>query len=122
MSNKLVRRIDTVFLPVRDLDAAIDWYTCVIGLTLRWRVDGYACLDVGETPLTLYEKKGCTADGDHPLFNLYSDQIDLIYAKLQGAGATVGEMESHDGLRHFRFRDPDGNPLEVCWWDETKSD
>lgn len=120
MSDKLIRRIDTVFLPVSDLDSAIVWYTGVLRLGLRWRVEGYACLNIGETPLTIYEKKDHAPGHDHPLFNFYSDQIESIYSKLQEAGVELNEMETHGGLKHFRFRDPDGNPLEICWWDEKK--
>ncbi len=122
MSDKLVKRIDTVFLPVRDLDDAIDWYTGVLGLTMRWKAEGYVCLNIGETPLTIFEKKDHAPGDDHPLFNFYSDQIDAVYKRLHAAEADLGAMETHGGLRHFRFRDPDGNPLEVCWWDENAND
>lgn len=119
MPDKLVARIDTVFLPVSDLDNAIAWYTSVLGLTLRWKVEGYACLNIGETPLTVYESKDRTPPMDsHPLLNFYSSQIDKLLGRLREAHAVTGEMETHGGLRHFRFLDPDGNPLEVCWWEE----
>jgi catechol 2,3-dioxygenase-like lactoylglutathione lyase family enzyme len=51
----LFKRIDTVFLHVKQFDQAIEWYVQKLGFTLRWRHDegGYAALNIGETPLTL---------------------------------------------------------------------
>jgi catechol 2,3-dioxygenase-like lactoylglutathione lyase family enzyme len=51
----IFKRIDTVFLKVKDFDRAIDWYSNILGFTVRWKDEegGYAALNIGETALTL---------------------------------------------------------------------
>ncbi len=116
----MFRRIDTVFLRVRNLEKAIDWYTRELGLTLRWKQPGLACLNLGETPLTLME----VAEGFVPVteapFNFYAPDIEAAHRRLKEAGAVVDdEITDEPGVRWFSFTDPDGNRLEVCWWPES---
>lgn len=47
-NEKLVERIDAVFLPVRDLGKAVDWYTDIFGLEVRWQNQRFAGLLVGK--------------------------------------------------------------------------
>ena len=72
----MFRRIDTVFVRVRNLDEAVAWYTQHLGLEVRWRHPGVACLNLGETPLTLLE----TGEAFHPVeeapFNFYAPDIE----------------------------------------------
>ncbi|MBO2518606.1 MULTISPECIES: VOC family protein [Limnochorda] len=115
----MFRRIDTVFVRVRNLDEAVAWYTQHLGLEVRWRHPGVACLNLGETPLTLLE----AGEAFHPVeeapFNFYAPDIEAAYARLRAAGVPVDEQITDDGgVRWFGFRDPDGNRLEVCWWPE----
>jgi len=113
------KRIDTVFFPVRNLDAAIGWYSKHLGLTLRWKAEGYACFDLAETPLTLVEKGSAFTPVTDASFNFYAADIDSVYATLKAAGITVDdEIAAPPGVRFFGFHDLDGNRLEVCWWPE----
>jgi catechol 2,3-dioxygenase-like lactoylglutathione lyase family enzyme len=48
-------RVDTLFIPVTDLEKAVEWYTQTLEFKLNWRndEDGYACVDGGVLPITL---------------------------------------------------------------------
>lgn len=106
-----------MFLPVQNLDRAIEWYGATLGFDLRWRSGNYAALNVSETPLTLYQP-----DDFRPTetagFNFYATDVEAAHKKLRDAGCEVGGIQEGGGVRFFRFKDPDGNALEVCWFEE----
>ncbi len=128
MNLPLFTRVDTVFLPVRDLESAVDWYQRTLGLELLWQVEGAACLRLDQTPLTLLQHgfpgHSEAPDGhvfrpvDQVVFNLFVHDIEAAHRLLADAGAQVGDLEDHGEVRDFTFRDPDGNCLGVCWWPE----
>lgn len=97
----------------------MDWYVQELGLSLRWKVEGYACLNLAETPLTLVERGDEFTPVTQATFNFYAADIDAAYNQLKAAGIEVDpEIASPPGVRFFGFKDPDGNRLEVCWWPE----
>ena len=69
---ELIKRIDTVFVEVSDLDYSIKWYSKILGLTLRWNRNGYAAFTVGETTLTLVQSAVVTP-AKHSPFNFFSE-------------------------------------------------
>lgn len=108
-------RIDTVFLPVRDLDRAIAWYTETLGFSLRWKSGNYAALNVAETALTLYQPEGeFRPAAGHAPFNFYVLDPDAAHARLQQCGAKVEAGSRQADFAYFDFADPDGNVLGVC--------
>lgn len=113
----MLKRIDTVFLPVSSLDRSIPWYTETLQLTLRWRVQGYAAFRVGETAMTLVEVPQVEPAGHMP-FNFYADDIRAVRSRLAGLGVAVSELRDHGDLLEFEFTDPDGNKLGFCWFAE----
>nr|MBO2471919.1 hypothetical protein [Bacillota bacterium] len=116
---RMFRRIDTVFLRVRNLDDAVAWYTEKLGLALKWRQPGLACLGLGETPLTLLEAADEFVPAEEPPFNFYAADIEEARRRLRDAGVEVDEEIQSDGtVRWFGFADLDGNRLEVCSWPE----
>ena len=128
MPGRLFKRIDTVFLPVRDLDQAIAWYSAHLGLGLLWKGEGVAALKVGETPLSLVQHrfpglKEPPQDFEfRPVtevpFNFFTGDIQKAHAALQAAGIDVSEIVDQGRITDFQFKDPDGNLLGVCWWPE----
>ncbi|NMO14388.1 VOC family protein [Pyxidicoccus fallax] len=119
MTEPLFKRVDTVFIPVRDLKDAIGWYTWALGFTLRWQSGNYAALNAGETAVTLHQPEGEHRPfGDHAPLNFYASDIEAAHRKLKEAGATVESIQTMPGIRFFDFKDPDGNRLGVCWFPE----
>lgn len=113
----MLKRIDTVFLPVSNLDSAIAWYTSTLGLSLRWKVQGYAALNVGETAFTLVEVAE-VRPAQHQPFNFYAGDIRAARERLAGAGVSVSELRDHGNMLEFEFKDPDGNALGIVWLEE----
>ncbi|WP_084028915.1 VOC family protein [Bacillus sp. J33] len=119
---KMFKRIDTVFLPVRDFNKAIDWYTTVLGFPARWRDDqgGYAALEAGETPLTLVrtpEEIPANKDSHMP-FNFYADDIEQAYRHLIQHEVKTGPIQDDGTVKWFDFEDLEGNKLGVCHFKE----
>ena len=129
MTETLFKRIDTVFLPVRNLEKSIAWYIETLGVSLLWHVPGVGSLKIGETPLTLlqgsYPGREEALDPDsefQPIvevpFNLYANDIEHAHRVLLEKGVDVGAILDQGDVKEFQFRDPDGNCLGVCWWQE----
>lgn len=115
----LFKRIDTVFLPVRNLDAAIDWYTKTLGLTLRWKSGNYAAMNAGETAFTLFQPEGeFQPFAGHMPFNFYVTDPEEAHKRLAAAGAQVQLINRETGFAWFDWSDPDGNQLGICWFPE----
>jgi catechol 2,3-dioxygenase-like lactoylglutathione lyase family enzyme len=107
-----------LFIHVRDLGKAVDWYTQTLGFDLNWRNDegGYACIDGRVLPITLVkvqEEDEFIPSGRAP-FNFYALDIDEVYRNLKDKGIEMGDIENLYNTRWFWFKDPDGNRLEVC--------
>lgn len=113
----IFKRIDTVFLQVTDFEKAIDWYCTVLGFSVRWKDEknGYAALNIGETPLTLVRgtNKTIRKENTHIPFNFYTSNIQTAYKHLVEHGVKVDEI-NEDNVEWFEFEDIDGNRLGVC--------
>lgn len=110
---KLVERIDAVFLPVRDLEKAVEWYTETFGLEVRWRNQRFAGLVVGNNVgFHLVEVKDYIANQNYCPFNFAATDLESVRAKLEERGVRMtGYREGEP--RRFDFFDPDGNILTI---------
>ncbi len=103
-------------LRVRNLDAALRFYTDVMGLTCSRRSGGHAWLGLGTTGHCLYlmEEGGPTLH--HLAFALRPGQkVDLVADALSAAGISVSRGPS-EPVQHgetIRFCDPDGQAIEL---------
>lgn len=122
-------RIDSVFLPVQDVEKAVNWYTKNLGVELAWKYPAVASFRLGETPLTLvgyeypgYEKKPKKEFQFQPVtspkFNLYAPDIEAAHKDLRQRGIEVTDINNHGGVIDFMFKDLDGNVIAVVWWPE----
>ena len=107
--------LDHVYYWIRDMDAAVAFYTEVVGLALvRRESDGWAELEAPPIRLALHG----TDDAERPgsgtvVFRV--DDLDEARWSLEQRGASfeanVGEVEGF--ARFATFRDPDGNPIQI---------
>ena len=111
-------RVDTIFIPVRDLGKSVEWYTKTMEFSLNWRNDegGYACIDGGVLPITLAQ---IPQDRDFTPFtnapcNFFVRDVEEAHRSLKDKGVEVGEVDKLYEVQWFWLRDPDGNRLEVC--------
>ncbi|GFN32311.1 VOC family protein [Paenibacillus xylaniclasticus] len=110
---KLVERIDAVFLPVRDLRKAIDWYTEVFGFEVRWENQRFAGLNVGNNVgFHLVEVKDYIVNQNYCPFNFAARDLDAVRAKLEESGVRMTGYREGEPKR-FDFFDLDGNILTI---------
>lgn len=116
----LFKRIDTVFLNVKDFEGAIKWYSEVLGFTVRWVQEegGYAALEIGETPLTLVRATEEFKPVEEAFFNFFVPDLNDAYKHLKSYDVEVSEIEDYGDVKVFNFKDPDGNALSVCHFAE----
>lgn len=119
----LFDRVDSVFMPVRNLDRAVNWYCQKLGLRLLHHWDQGADLEVGtgQTLLTLLkdlEMRPQVLPDDTmemPHFHFQSTAIQRTHRLLSNRGVQVTGLKEYDLVWCFHFRDPDGNLLGVCY-------
>lgn len=116
-------RIDTVFVPVRDVAAATGWYRRVLGWELAWSNESAACFRAEGTPLTLlrYGYPGRAPEErfvplEQVCFNFYTEHLGLLHGWLERAGVRVEPICDYGPMQDFRFYDPDGNVLCAVSW------
>lgn len=111
-------RVDTLFIPVKDLGKSVEWYTQTLEFGLNWRNDegGYACIDGGLLPITLAQ---ISQDKEFIPFinapcNFFVQNVEEVHKSLKDKGVEVSEIDKLYEVQWFWFVDPDGNRLEVC--------
>ncbi len=122
-------RVDTVFLPVKDLKKAVKWYQDNFNLEVAWQTDVSASFRLSETPLTLlqYEYPGLSSEPKNFKFipstgipfNLYVANIQVAYNTLKSKKVDVTEIVDHGTIKDFIVTDLDGNKFGVVYWPET---
>jgi predicted enzyme related to lactoylglutathione lyase len=127
MSHLVKNRIDGVFVPVRDVAKAGDWYRGLLGLPADESQHDYPshlCVIAmeGDCGLVLDEMPmwgGDQPDGPPtyrtPAFMFATDDIYAAHAQVRDYGAEVVTDVNEIGKDGwFTFRDLDGNLLMVC--------
>jgi lactoylglutathione lyase len=132
------KSVDHIVFNVKDLDAAVRFYTEIIGMRVVMRFEDrrMAFLSFGDRlgDIRLFEVGG-TAEPDrqHHGFNHLAIEpegglpaLDQLHRRLIDENVTIDLVEGHAGGRHksVYFFDPDGNRLEFysenpSWRQET---
>ncbi len=104
-----------VSLNVRDVPAALDFYTRVLGLTQRsdrpdFSFDG-AWLDAGGQQIHLIDADVPPPFGQH--FALAVSDLDAVVAELRGQGVAVTDPVPVGTGRQSFLDDPAGNRVEL---------
>jgi catechol 2,3-dioxygenase-like lactoylglutathione lyase family enzyme len=118
-------RVDTVFIPVRDVDRAREWYEAFLGWPCVWSTDSIAAFrsDAGGTCVTLLRHAYPGMEEAEPrtpfvpqgvCFNLFAQEIEAAHEALRARDVPVGPLMDHGGgVMEFLVTDPDGNSLSV---------
>jgi len=120
----LFERIDSIFVPVTDVNASAAWYKNRLQLKpLPSEESGLASFQVceGKTKLTLVKTKHFQPiryiDEKHkaPYYNLHTLHFERTCAQLREAGVPVSDMMENEYIYYCELTDPDGNWLGVCY-------
>ncbi|GIO22046.1 VOC family protein [Oceanobacillus sp. J11TS1] len=113
--NPLVKKIDTVFIQVSNLENSLDWYKQIFNLEIDFKEDYYLVLKIGETPLTLIQTENITTNKlNHAILYFYSKNIEGIFDIIKNNTEHYTEIKFEDGVHFFEFKDNNGNPLGIC--------
>lgn len=99
---------------VSNVDAALQYYTEVLGFTLDFRYNDLAGVAYG--PVLIYlsgpGQDNRRAEGEGSIY-IFGDEMDQYYQQIiaKGALVTVTIDNRGYGMRDFGIRDPDGNNL-----------
>ncbi|MYL34041.1 hypothetical protein GLW05_10565 [Pontibacillus yanchengensis] len=115
----LFTRVDTIVVGVTDLEEATAWYKDVLEFEVLYQTKEYVVLQVGEgqTPITIEEidLAEVSTTSTYPI--LFANEIDAVHKTLQQRDVGVTPIENDGTNIFFSFRDPDGNKIEVCYFE-----
>jgi catechol 2,3-dioxygenase-like lactoylglutathione lyase family enzyme len=121
-----VTRLDHLVLTVADLEATVDFYTLVLGMTVRAFAGGRLALRFGDQKINLHEaghelapRARVPVPGsadlcfvvEQPLAEWLAHLDELGVAVIEGPVARSGALGP---MTSVYFRDPDGNLVEIA--------
>jgi len=105
-------------LPVRDIDAAVDYYVGRLGFTLVFKISGkpgYAVVRRDEVELHLqWHDPGEWQRTERPMLRFLVADVDALFRELEPRGVFHGQTALRATpwhTREFAFYDPDSNGL-----------
>jgi catechol 2,3-dioxygenase-like lactoylglutathione lyase family enzyme len=105
-----IQRIGNVFYYAPDMDAAVNFYTNVLGFPLKLRDgDHWAAFDVAGVTLAI--EGGAPGGSGGATVSLRVEGLDAVVGDLRAKGATVSDVESGPHERRAALQDPAGNTL-----------
>ncbi|WP_431811055.1 VOC family protein [Lysinibacillus sp. FW12] len=121
-ASPLTKKVNNVFIHVRDLHQSAEWYSQLLGLPYYQEkvVSPVYNLPVtSETGITLddhtFDPGFKLQPSKHVLFNFYTNNIDDAYQYIKDKGIPiVREIERFDDFAYFNIQDLDGNILMIC--------
>lgn len=117
-SSPISSRIGQVFIPVRDVAIAADWYARLLGVEPGDIAHHGTICDIpteGEVRLALDGNRPDFATDGPPRFFWWADDLDDVRRHLESIHASdIGEITDIGSVAFLQFRDPDGTPLMVC--------
>ena len=117
MSSPIENKIGCVFIPVSDMERAIEWYSRILGTPARTTSHEGRIYDVpmtGDTGLILDGHKAVT-NSSQPICFFWTGDIRRARDFLRNEGVSFEhDVEDIGSVSTLSFRDPDGNLLMVC--------
>jgi catechol 2,3-dioxygenase-like lactoylglutathione lyase family enzyme len=115
MKSPILNQIGTVFIPVKDIEKARDWYCDLLGMEAEGDIQfGHLyVLPMKGTGIVLDSK--IYAENNQfktPMFHFNTLNIEEAYAFMKNKGIHVVTDIEHG--HYFHFKDPDGNLLMIC--------
>ncbi len=110
-------RIDAVFIPVRDMDRAIDWYSALLDLPRMSATHEGLIYDLplpGETGIMLdghAHARGAVIDRRVPLVMFQANEFGPIREFAEIHGSMITEPEDIGSATVLYLDDPDGNRI-----------
>ena len=111
----MITGLNHLTLAVSDLDRSINFYSELLGFSIRMRGPSSAYLEAGTLWLALVfdsqVRRGPLPEYSHAAFSIAAADLPLLAQRLTNAG--VACWQESDGPDSFYFVDPDGHKLEL---------
>lgn len=118
MTSPIQRIVGQVFIPVRDMPSAVEWYAALLGFEPGEASHHGTIYDVpteGGTRLALDANRPDFDGSGPPRFFWWTQDMDDTVRHLRHLGVTItSDVEDIGSVLYVQFDDPDGNPLMVC--------
>ena len=109
-----VTGIATVWLPVSDMSAAIDFYNGTLGLTVKQQEEEWSELELDGVTIGLNKRESPSGDGGAVAAFTVQGELEAAIEELGGKGVQfVDGISEHPWGRIAPFKDPDGNDLQL---------
>lgn len=118
--------LDHLVVTVSDVDAAVDFYTRVLGLEARYRDAERVDLVLGDMALRLHQRNTpIDPEADHPT----PGSLDMCFRSILPLDEVKSHLEAlqipieqgplprqgaNGAILSLYLRDPDGNLIEIC--------
>jgi catechol 2,3-dioxygenase-like lactoylglutathione lyase family enzyme len=115
MNSPIMNQIGTVFIPVRNIEKARDWYCDILGLKVEGEIQfGHLFVIPMEGTDIVLDSKIYAQDKvfTTPAFHFNTENIQEAYRFMREKGVHLISDIQHN--HYFNFKDPDGNLLMVC--------
>lgn len=114
MTTPIANEIGAIFVPVRDIAAARDWYCRLVGVAPAGEIlfGHLFVVPMQEGSGLVLDAKNAAPHTGKPLFHFNSSDLAAAREHVLSIGA-ADVSEIVDGA-FFTFKDPDGNPLMVA--------
>lgn len=115
MKSPILNQIGAVFIPVKDIEKARDWYCDILGIEPSGEIQfGHIyVLPMAGTGVVL-DSKIYSKDKTFqtPMFHFNTENIEEAYSFMKNKGVNIVSEIEHGHF--FTFKDPDGNLLMIC--------
>ena len=124
MTKPLLKGMEGVFIPVKDLELSAKWYEEILGFKLIYIEEEAAVMKISEQSQTVVclvktikhqpMKFPENQFGVVKYYNFIPDDIEEAHRTLLTKNVKVNQISGEGTTKFFTFYDPDGNPLGVC--------
>ncbi|MBT2688974.1 VOC family protein [Bacillus sp. ISL-47] len=119
MKSPVKNQVGAIFIHVKDMNRAIDFYSQLLGHPKKETAHEGMIYDLpvsGGSGIILDANKGVVAKQDaKPLFFFDTNDIYQSYDYVKSLNAEIfSEIEEHGDISFFNFRDSEGNLLMIC--------
>ncbi|RUT00179.1 glyoxalase [Dulcicalothrix desertica PCC 7102] len=103
-----------VMLMVKDVPAAVKFYSEGLGLTVKVSTPGWAEIDAGGTTIAFHGAESDAETGDSPILSFNVDDIHQVIATLENMGAKLeGRVREPSFGKVAAVRTPDKHLLSL---------
>ena len=112
----MIDGIATVWLPVSDMDRALQFYSETLGMDIEQHQEEWSMVTAGSVSIGLNGREEETPGGEGGAIIAFrpSEDIDTAVESLSAEGVEIaGGVTEHPWGKVATFRDPDGNELQL---------